>query len=104
MTAPSHQQITVATAALRKEAGEWERQSEAIGAIAQKVAGMELNRLEAGLFQLIVSPYNQIVTTVQARCQEGQKAMTEIATTLRTVADTYEREEAENLHQLNKLY
>lgn len=91
MSRPTPHEVAVATGALRIEAGEWDEQSAALGAIAGKVGGMELGRVEAGLFQLVVSPYNEVVHQVQARCQEGQTAMTEIAETLRSVADTYDQ-------------
>ncbi|MBQ0990704.1 hypothetical protein KBX08_11445 [Micromonospora sp. H61] len=104
MPPPSRQQVTVATDALRTEAAEWDRQSAAMSAVVPKVAGMELGRVEAGLFQLIVSPYNEIVQHVSQRCQEGQAAMTEVATTLRKVADTYDEEDRSNDHKLRNLY
>ena len=104
MPPPSREQVTVATNVLRTEAGEWDRQSAAMSAIASKVAGMELGRVEAGLFQLIVSPYNEIVEHVRQRCREGEAAMTEVATTLRKVADTYDEEDRNNAHKLAKLY
>lgn len=104
MTQPTPQEVAVATAALRTEATEWENQSTVIAAVATKVAGMELGRIEAGLFQLVVSPYNEVVYAVAARCREGQTAMTEIATTLRAVADTYEREDDSNAHRIHNLY
>lgn len=104
MTHPTPQEVKVATSALRTEATEWDGQSAAIGGIAAKVGGMELGRVEAGLFQLVVSPYNEVVQAVQARCQEGQVAMPEIATTLRAVADTYDREDDNNAHRIRNLY
>ncbi|MEU6206087.1 type VII secretion target [Micromonospora musae] len=104
MPPPSRGQVTVATNALRTEAGEWDQQSAAISAIASKVAGMQLGRVEAGLFQLIVSPYNDVVQHVTQRCREGQAAMTEVASTLRKVADIYDEEDRNNAHELRKLY
>lgn len=104
MPPPTRDQVTVATNALRAEAKEWNRQSTAVAAISSKVAGMELGRVEAGLFQLIVSPYNDIVTQVTQRCREGQTAMTEVATTLRTVADTYDQEDRANEHKIRNIY
>ncbi len=104
MTHPAPREVKVATDALRTEAGEWDRQSAALAAVAAKVAGMELGRVEAGLFQLIVSPYNQVVDAVQARCREGATAMTEVATTLRRVADTYDAEDRANEHRIRNVY
>jgi hypothetical protein len=104
MTQPTPHEVHVATEALRTEAQEWDDQSLAIGAVATKVAGMTLGRVEAGLFQLVVSPYNDVVSAVRSRCQEGQTAMTEIAQTLRSAADTYDHEERTNTHQIHNLY
>lgn len=104
MPPPSRQQVTVATGALRTEAVEWEHQSTAIAVVANKVAGMQLGRVEAGLFQLIVSPYNDIVEHVSQRCREGQAAMNEVAATLRKVADTYDEEDRANEHKIRNIY
>lgn len=104
MPPTNRQQVTVATDALRIEAAEWDRQSTAIGATAAKVADMELGRVEAGLFQLIVSPYNDVVRHVSQRCLEGQTAMAEVANTLRQVADTYDEEDRSNEHKIRNIY
>ncbi|MEJ3742795.1 type VII secretion target [Actinomycetes bacterium KLBMP 9797] len=104
MTQPTPREVSVATDALRTEAAQWDDQSLAIAAVATKVGGLALNRIEAGLFQLLVGPYNELVTAVRSRCQEGQAAMTEIATTLRSAADTYQREDENNAHRIHHLY
>jgi hypothetical protein len=104
VTKPDAAQVKVATEVLRTEATEWERQSAAIGALEAKVAGMELGTVEAGLFFMIVSPYNEIVSKVSARCGEGKAAMTEIADTLRDVATAYEEEDQNSAHTLRNLY
>jgi uncharacterized protein YukE len=104
MTQPSSQQVTVATDTLRAESVEWDRQSEAATALAVKVAGMELGRVEAGLFQLIVSPYNEVVEAVHSRCSEAATAMRDVASTLRTVAATYDEEDRANEHRIRKIY
>jgi len=101
---PSGEQVSVATNALRNEAGEWQTQSTLIGAQSSKVAEMEFGRLEAGLFQLMVAPYNDIINAVAARCREGGTAMTEIANTLRAVADTYDAEDKASEHRIRNVY
>jgi hypothetical protein len=101
---PSAEQVAVATNALRTEAGEWDTQSGAMAALGTKVAGMEFGRLEAGLFQLMVGPYNDVIQAVAARCEEGATAMTEIAATLRSVADTYDAEDKAVLHRIKNVY
>ncbi|KXK62147.1 hypothetical protein AWW66_09925 [Micromonospora rosaria] len=104
MKSPSRDQVSVATNTLRQEAIEWDGQSAAVGRIGTKVAAMSLNRVEAGLFQLIVSPYNDVVEQVSGRCNEGRAALAEVGRTLRFVADTYDEEDRSNAHRLNNLY
>jgi hypothetical protein len=104
MTQPSGQQVAVATGVLRTEAGQWDAQSATMSGLSAKVAAMELGRVEAGLFQVMVSSYNEIVSVVQARCQEAGAAMTEVGATLRTVADTYDAEDLNSAHRIGKIY
>ena len=101
---PGREQVTVATNALRREADEWDEQARKIGEQGAKVADMEFGRLEAGLFQLMVGPYNDVIDMVSARCQEGAAAMTEIAGTLRSVADTYDAEDKASEHRIRNIY
>ena len=101
---PSAEQVAVATGALRREADQWDQQSRRLGEQGTKAADMEFGRLEAGLFQLMVGPYNDVVHTVAARCQEGAAAMTEIAGTLRSVAGTYDAEDKASEHRIRNLY
>lgn len=104
MPPPTRQEVIVATDALRTEAAEWDLQSTAIGDVGTKVSGMQLGRVEAGLFQLIVSPYNDVVDQVAARCAEGTVAMTDIAATLRAVATTYDNEDRSGAHRISGIY
>jgi hypothetical protein len=104
MAAPSETQIKVATAALRAEAGMWDQQAATAGRIAVQAAELALDRLEAGIFQIIVDAYRSVIDQVGARSREGQQRMAGIAQTLRQVAQTYDAEEAENLHRLKNLY
>ena len=101
MTLPAG--VKVATDALRTEAGVWDQQSAQLTAIASKVDGLRVNRLEAGVFQLVVGPYGEVVDQVHGRCQEGAQAMTGVADTLRQVANTYDEEERDGTHRLRKL-
>lgn len=101
---PTREQVTVATDVLRNEAREWDTQSTDMANLSTKVAGMEFGRLEAGLFQLMVGPYNDLVHGAAARCKEGATAMTEIANTLRSVADTYDAEDKAAEHRIRNVY
>lgn len=104
MAPPTSDQITVATTALRTEAGTWDELSIEIGKIPAKAEELRLTRIEAGLFQVIFDAYDDVVDQVIARTNEGKKQMTEIGSTLRSVADTYDSEEAAGEHRLRNLY
>lgn len=93
----------VATASLRTEAGVWEQQSQQVGTIAASADGLRFTRLEAGVFQIIVTAYASVVDQVTNRAREGQQRMQEIADTLRRVADVYEDEERRGIHRLLNL-
>lgn len=104
MTHPSREQVTVATNALRSEAGEWESQAAELRSISMFVSTKGMNRAEAGLFQMIVGPYNDVVAQVSNRCREACEAMTEVSATLRKVADVYDEEDRNNAHRIHNLY
>jgi hypothetical protein len=104
MAPPSSQQIQIATKALRAEATIWDDQSRTMEKITPKVEGLRLNRIQAGLFQLIVSEYERAIDLIELRADEGRQAMANVATTLHTVADTYDQEEAADVHRMKNLY
>jgi hypothetical protein len=60
--------------------------------------------MQAGIFQLIVSAYNDAAEQITARSREGQQRMTEVAEVLRTVAGTYDEEERNGEHAFRNLY
>jgi uncharacterized protein YukE len=103
-TTPSKAEIHVATDTLRAEAGKWQQESQRLGNITQQVQAQDVTRLEAGIFQVVVDGYQQVVHAVATRCQEGQQRTAEIADTLRKAADTYDTEEAKNDHMIRNLY
>jgi hypothetical protein len=77
MTQPNSEQVSVATEVLRTEASQWQEQGDTLTTLSSGVAGMEFGRLEAGLFQMMVGPYNDVIHGVTARCTEGATAMAE---------------------------
>jgi phage tail tube protein FII len=95
--------VQVATDALRTEATVWDQQSRQMGTIAGKADGLRFNRVQAGVFQLVVGPYVQLVDQVRGRCEEGAQRMTEIGNALRQTAATYEKEELDGTHRLKNL-
>lgn len=104
MAPPSKAQIKVATDALRAEAAIWDQQSSELGKIVSQANGLRLDRIEAGIFQIMFDAYASVVDQVTARSGEGHKHMADVANTLHQVADTYDEEDAANLHLLKNLY
>lgn len=102
--APTPAELTVATGALRTEAGVWREQSGVLTGIAATVGGLDFSGIEAGIFQIIVVAHRELVEHVAARCTEGGVETARIADTLVLVADTYEEEERRNEHALRGLY
>ena len=101
---PTPDEVTVATNVLRQEAGIWDEQSAKLSKMSTDVAAREFGRLEAGLFQIMVGPYNEIIDAVTARTREGATAMTDIGRTLRSVADTYDAEDKASEHRIRNIY
>ncbi|EWC59747.1 hypothetical protein UO65_4986 [Actinokineospora spheciospongiae] len=104
MTIPSKASIRVATDALRAEGAVWSAQAGVLDTLAGKAEGLRLTRIEAGLFQVVFSAYEEAVTTVTDRAREGSRRMDEIAATLIQVANTYDQEEQANEHGLRNVY
>lgn len=96
--------VSVATDALRTEAGLWSTQSAALAALSPRVATLHISRIEAGIFQLLVSAYDTVTDVVRDRTAEGAQEMAVIATTLNQVANTYDAEDAAGEHRLRNLY
>jgi hypothetical protein len=102
---PTGGEVSVATTTLRSEAQEWDTESAALSTLSGTTGGMEFGRLEAGIFQLMVGPYNTLTQLVTERCREGATAMTGIAAALHGVADSYDAKDeaaAGRLHKTTK--
>jgi uncharacterized protein YukE len=54
-----------------------------------------MNRVEAGIFQIVFSAYEDSVNQISARCSEGQHRMEEIADALVKNANAYDNTEAD---------
>jgi hypothetical protein len=99
--APTPGQLKVATDALRADSHTWDQQSGQLRQIVGKATGLTMDRLEAGVFQLYVGSYQQIVAEIVARSGEGATAMSHVAGTLVQVADNYDRTEAANRNRFH---
>ncbi|WP_328696580.1 hypothetical protein [Streptomyces sp. NBC_00342] len=92
------------TDALRTEAGMWDKQSASMGEVSRAADGMRLTRLEAGLFQLVVTNYNEAIDQISARCSEGESRMAEVADALIKNANAYDNHEAETTKSVEDAY
>lgn len=104
MPPPGREEVAVDTAALRAEGNVWLEQSDRLEAITHKADGLRMTRLEAGVFQVLVSAYDDAVDQVTARCREGRARMSEVGETLRQVADVYDDEDRKVEHRFRDIY
>lgn len=88
-------EVFVVTEALRKEAGTWDEQAVLIRSAATRAEVLRLTRLTAGIFNPIVSEYEATIDAVTARCLEGEREMTAIASALLRNADAYDSGDVE---------
>jgi len=98
------QLFSVGVQALRDDANIWDQQGAQMQQIVDKVNGLRMDRLQAGIFQVYVSSYQDAVTQVIGRAGEGQTAMHAVSTTLTSVADTYQQDETANTHKFTDLH
>ncbi len=103
MAQPGDGQIDVITDALRKDAHIWDGEATEMGKIRPKAEELRLNRIEAGLFQVIFDTYGDVIDQVIARSSEGRQRMTEIGSTLRAVAEKYDQIDADNAQNLQNI-
>lgn len=94
-------EVQVVTGSLHRVAQIWDREATAIGSITPQVNAMSFDRLEAGVFQLIVSPYDAVVQTVAKRCAEGKTEMQSIASALNANAKNYAINESDLTNAAN---
>ncbi|MEU3222059.1 hypothetical protein ABZ695_02730 [Streptomyces sp. NPDC006976] len=92
------------TDALRAEAKMWDEQSDSMGQVAGAVQGMRMTRLEAGLFQMIVSSYSEAIDQISTRCLEGQVCMADVADALIKNANAYDNQEVDTTKSVEDAY
>ncbi|WP_153412530.1 type VII secretion target [Nocardia macrotermitis] len=101
---PSARQIKVATDDLRTEATTWSKESQTIGNVSSKIAGLKFNRTEAGIFQEIVNAHSAVIDYASSRTKEGAAAFSQISAALKKAADTYDYEDQHYAAQLKDLW
>jgi hypothetical protein len=84
---------TVHTKELTEEAHVWDKQSGKLKSIMSEADGLRMDRIEAGVFQLLVTAYGPLIEHVMDRCREGQQHTEEIAKALGEVANKYSEAE-----------
>ncbi|GAA2728857.1 hypothetical protein [Actinocorallia aurantiaca] len=102
--APSKEEIRFSVEGLRTHAKDWDAAAGQMEQVGTVVAGLELNRVEAGLFQSLVNQVNSTQQKIEMLAREAVTEMEKGGDALRKVATTYEAEEAKNVHKMNKLY
>ncbi|MFD0365783.1 hypothetical protein ACFQZZ_30470 [Nocardia sp. GCM10030253] len=98
------QKLKVATDSLRNDAVVWDGKSTAMSELKSKIETLTFTHLEAGLFQVIVSANDELVTDLASRSGEASQRFTEVAGVLRVCADTYEAEDAAGKHRIDNVW
>jgi hypothetical protein len=91
---------------LQQAAGIWEQEAAAAQSASARVSAMSLGRVEAGVFQIIVGPYDEVVAQVSARLEEGSRNMRGIASALELSArelDQAEQASVTDVHRVRAL-
>lgn len=96
--------IKTVTDALRVDARMWDRQSAEMGRIRNAAEGLRVTRLEAGVFQVVFSAYEDAVSQISDRCAEGRDRMDEIASALIKSANAYDNREADTTKSIEGTY
>ncbi|MEU2250120.1 hypothetical protein [Streptomyces sp. NPDC019224] len=96
--------LKVITDGLRTDAAMWDEQSNAMKAVHDAVEGTRMNRLQAGVFQLLVSAYGAVVDQVSERSAEGEVQMAAVATALYKNAKAYDDHEVDTKHHVDHAY
>ena len=89
MKHPPKTGYTVYTKELTEEAHVWDKQSGELKGILGKAESLRMDRVEAGIFQLLVTAYGPLINHVMDRCREGERHTEEIAKALGDIANKY---------------
>lgn len=96
--------VKTVTDALRAESRMWDEQSDALSRLSHTVEGLRISRLEAGMFQIVFSAYEQAIDQISQRCEEGNKRTQEIASALIRNAKSYDENEEETTQHVENAY
>lgn len=84
-------EMRIASGALKRESAKWADEQPQLKAIANTLEGMQLNRTEAGMFQIMFSAYESCRAVVEARAREGAAEFERMADTLADLGVVYAR-------------
>ncbi|MGQ4599251.1 type VII secretion target [Nocardia sp. R6R-6] len=104
MAGPSNDAISVAVDQVRGAATNWDEASAALEEARKHTEKAKFEKLEAGVFALAYDSYKSAPDFVHDRMKEGIEVFSEIARTLRQVADTYQAEDERREHEIRNLY
>ncbi|MBC2875977.1 MULTISPECIES: hypothetical protein [Streptomyces] len=96
--------LKVITDGIRTDAGMWDKQSATLGGIHNTVEGLRMTRLEAGLFQILVSAYMDAVDQISSRTSEGRDRTKAVADALAVNARAYDDHEVDTTKSVEKAY
>lgn len=86
---PTDEEMRIASGALEKEATKWDAEAPRLTSVATTLSGMEMSRVEAGLFQIMFNAFETCRSTVEDRAREGAKEFTTMADTLVELSKAY---------------
>lgn len=96
--------IRAVTDALRTDARMWDKQSAEMGRIHSEVESLRMTRIEAGVFQVVLSAYDEAINQISDRCTEGRDRMEEIASALIKNANAYDNREVDTTQSIEGTY
>jgi hypothetical protein len=97
-------ELTFVATSLQQAAGIWDQEAAAVGSASARVGAMSLGRVEAGVFQIIVGPYDEVVAQVSARFEEGSRNMRGIASALELSAQELGQGEQANVTDIHRVH
>lgn len=107
MPPPGEQKLRVSIEALRRDAAVWDDSGDIMKRAAQVAVRLDLAALhfsyigdKVGLVEL----YRQLQDRLIRLLAQGSETCEAIATSLRSAADGYERDEADAAHRINNIY
>ncbi|CAM5680091.1 hypothetical protein ACFV27_43240 [Streptomyces antimycoticus] len=96
--------LKVITDGIRSDAGMWDEQSGKLGGIHDTLEGFRINRIEAGLFQVLYSAYMDAIDQLSARTAEGKTRTKEVADALLKNAKAYDNHEVDTKKSVEDAY